>query len=66
MKAAADITFDQALQAALTVRVNGENGRVTLPMPEAGSRCCSSSLRCIRRYARRRHAKSSSKASGHR
>jgi tetratricopeptide (TPR) repeat protein len=34
MKAAADTTFDQALQAAATVRIIGQKGRFTLPAPE--------------------------------
>jgi hypothetical protein len=34
MKAAADTTFEQALQAAMTVHIIGEKGRVTLPAPE--------------------------------
>lgn len=34
MKAAADTTFDGARQAAATVRIIGEKGRVTLPAPE--------------------------------
>jgi tetratricopeptide (TPR) repeat protein len=34
MKAAADTTFDQTLQAAASVRIIGEKGRVTVPAPE--------------------------------
>jgi tetratricopeptide (TPR) repeat protein len=34
MKAAVDTTFDQALQAAATVRIIGEKGRFTVPAPE--------------------------------
>jgi tetratricopeptide (TPR) repeat protein len=34
MKAATDTTFDGARQAAATVRIIGEKGRVTLPAPE--------------------------------
>jgi tetratricopeptide (TPR) repeat protein len=34
MKAAADITFDQALQAAEAVRIVGEKGSIVIPSPE--------------------------------
>ena len=34
MKAPADTTFDQVLQAAATVGIIGEKGRITLPAPE--------------------------------
>jgi tetratricopeptide (TPR) repeat protein len=34
MKSAADLTFDQALQAAATVRIVGQKGQLVMPTPE--------------------------------
>jgi tetratricopeptide (TPR) repeat protein len=34
LKSAADLTFDQALQAAATVHIVGQNGQVVVPSPE--------------------------------